>query len=87
MGKGLEKGPETFLKISKMFQALFQGPFPPHPCQKSKKDSARNHEKSRNSCQANKNQVEGIIDSASHFDLSLPASGILIWKVNEWLIH
>ena len=25
-GKGLKKGPETFLKISKTFQALFQGP-------------------------------------------------------------
>lgn len=38
-------------------------------------------------CQSNRNQVEGVIESANHFDLSLPASGVLFWKVNDWLIQ
>ena len=40
--KGLEKGPETFLKISKMFQALFQGLF--GTTRQTSGKSARNQE-------------------------------------------
>lgn len=37
-------------------------------------------------CQANSKQAEGIFVDADNFDLALPASGVLVWKVNQWLI-
>ena len=43
-GKGLKKGPETILKVSKMFQAFFSGLFP-DTGSKIKQKSARNQER------------------------------------------
>lgn len=35
---------------------------------------------------ANPNKPAGIITGASSYDLGLPASGMLVWHVNEWFI-
>ena len=38
-------------------------------------------------CKENKLRPRGVITGASTYDLSLPASGLLVWRVNEWFIE
>lgn len=38
-------------------------------------------------CKVNTLRPKGIITGASTYDLSLPASGMLVWRVNEWFIE
>ncbi len=37
-------------------------------------------------CKVNPYKPSGIITGASSYDLGLPASGLLVWHVNEWFI-
>jgi len=37
-------------------------------------------------CNKNPYKPEGVITGASSYDLGLPASGLLVWRVNEWFI-
>ncbi len=37
-------------------------------------------------CSANKRKAKGIILNTSSFDAAIPASGITVWKVNEWYL-
>ncbi|MFA6341550.1 MAG: hypothetical protein WCX75_01705 [Fibrobacteraceae bacterium] len=39
-----------------------------------------------NKCKLNKKKAKGIILSLSSFDAGLPASGIVVWKVNDWYL-
>jgi hypothetical protein len=41
---------------------------------------------SNNKCVVNKKKARGIILSLSSFDAGLPASGIVVWKVNDWYL-
>lgn len=36
--------------------------------------------------QPNKKKAKGIVLSTSSFDAALPASGIVVWKINEWYL-
>jgi hypothetical protein len=38
-------------------------------------------------CKPNPLKPKGIITGASSYDLGLPASGLLVWHVNEWFIE
>lgn len=38
-------------------------------------------------CSENKKKVKGIILSMDSYDAGLPASGIAVWKVNEWFLR
>ena len=38
-------------------------------------------------CEVNPNKAKGLILSLSSFDAGLPASGIAVWKVNEWYLR
>ncbi len=38
-------------------------------------------------CKVNKKKASGIILDISSFDAGLPASGIVVWKVNEWYLR
>ncbi len=38
-------------------------------------------------CRKNPYKPEGVITGASSYDLGLPASGLLVWHVNEWFIE
>lgn len=38
-------------------------------------------------CSVNKNKARGIIVDVSSFDAGIPASGITVWKVNEWYLR
>lgn len=38
----------------------------------------------KNKCTPNKKKAEGIILGTSSYDAGIPASGIVVWKVNEW---
>jgi M6 family metalloprotease-like protein len=38
-------------------------------------------------CQENTRRPEGIITSASSYDLGLPGTGVLVWHINEWQIE
>lgn len=38
-------------------------------------------------CKENKKKASGIIVDVSSFDAGLPASGIAVWKVNEWYLR
>ncbi len=38
-------------------------------------------------CERNKKKASGLILGASSFDAGLPASGIAVWKVNEWYLR
>lgn len=38
-------------------------------------------------CSVNKNKASGIILDVSSFDAGIPASGIVVWKVNEWFLR
>lgn len=38
-------------------------------------------------CSTNKKKASGIILDVSSFDAGLPASGIVVWKVNEWYLR
>ena len=38
-------------------------------------------------CKPNKKQLSGFILAPSSFDAGLPASGIAVWKVNEWYLR
>lgn len=40
----------------------------------------------KNKCTPNKKKASGIIVGTSSFDAALPASGIVVWKVNEWYL-
>lgn len=37
-------------------------------------------------CRPNSKQASGVFTSAQDYDLTLPGSGVMIWKVNQWLI-
>ncbi len=37
-------------------------------------------------CSVNKKKASGIILDVSSFDAGIPASGIVVWKVNEWFL-
>lgn len=37
-------------------------------------------------CSVNKSKASGIILDVSSFDAGIPASGIAVWKVNEWFL-
>lgn len=41
----------------------------------------------KDKCEKNKKKAKGIIWSLSSFDAGLPASGIAVWKVNEWYLR
>jgi hypothetical protein len=36
------------------------------------------------SCQKNTQQLKGVLESLSSYDMGLPGSGILVWHINEW---
>ena len=38
-------------------------------------------------CSVNRKKASGIILDVSSFDAGLPASGIVVWKVNEWFLR
>ena len=38
-------------------------------------------------CDENGNKAEGIILDVSSFDAGLPASGIVVWRVNDWYLR
>jgi len=38
-------------------------------------------------CSVNKKKASGIILNVSSFDAGIPASGIAVWKVNEWYLR
>lgn len=38
-------------------------------------------------CKENKNKAKGVILSLDSYDAGLPASGIAVWKVNEWYLR
>lgn len=38
-------------------------------------------------CRRNTSKATGIIVKASHYDLGLPASGVLVWHVNDWYLR
>ena len=38
-------------------------------------------------CKKNENKAKGLVLSLSSFDAGLPASGIAVWKVNEWYLR
>ena len=38
-------------------------------------------------CSVNKKKAEGIVVGINSFDAVLPASGIVVWKVNEWYLR
>lgn len=38
-------------------------------------------------CKKNTSKAKGIIVKASHYDMGLPASGVLVWHVNEWFLR
>lgn len=37
-------------------------------------------------CTVNKKKAEGIVVGINSYDAALPASGIVVWKVNEWYL-
>lgn len=37
-------------------------------------------------CSLNKKKAEGVVVGINSFDAALPASGIVVWKVNEWYL-
>ena len=37
-------------------------------------------------CSVNKKKAEGVVVGVNSFDAALPASGIVVWKVNEWYL-
>ena len=37
-------------------------------------------------CSVNKKRQKGIVLSLSSYDAGLPASGIAVWKVNDWYL-
>ena len=41
----------------------------------------------KNKCERNKKKAEGLIMGVSSFDAGLPASGIAVWKVNDWYLR
>lgn len=38
-------------------------------------------------CKVNKKKARGVILDVSSFDAGIPASGIAVWKVNEWFLR
>jgi len=38
-------------------------------------------------CKPNPNKASGLVLGVSSFDAALPASGIAVWKVNEWFLR
>lgn len=41
----------------------------------------------KNSCKNNKSKAQGVILGVSSYDAGLPASGIAVWKINEWSLR
>lgn len=41
----------------------------------------------KGSCKVNKKKASGIILDVSSFDAALPASGIVVWRVNDWYLR
>lgn len=41
----------------------------------------------KGSCKVNKKKASGIILDVSSFDAGLPASGIVVWRVNDWYLR
>lgn len=37
-------------------------------------------------CSVNKKKAQGVVVGVNSFDAALPASGIVVWKVNEWYL-
>ena len=38
-------------------------------------------------CVPNKKKAKGLVLGVSSFDAALPASGIAVWKVNDWFLR
>jgi len=38
-------------------------------------------------CKKNSNKAEGLVVGTSAFDACLPASGIVVWRVNDWFLR
>lgn len=38
-------------------------------------------------CQKNTRKASGLLTSISHYDAGLPASGVVVWHVNEWFLR
>ena len=43
--------------------------------------------RSKEKCVINSNKAQGLVLGVSSFDAGLPASGIAVWKVNEWYLR
>ena len=41
----------------------------------------------KSKCESNKNKAVGLVLGVSSFDAGLPASGIAVWKVNDWYLR
>ena len=41
----------------------------------------------RGKCKVNKNKAQGLIIGLDSYDAGLPASGIVVWRVNDWYLR
>ena len=41
----------------------------------------------KSKCELNKKKAKGLVLGVSSFDVGLPASGIAVWKVNDWYLR
>lgn len=44
-------------------------------------------DKNGENCKRNSNKATGTIVKTSHYDMALPASGVLVWHINDWLLN